>query len=424
MGIATRGRLLWAAVLATSAAAAVADCGAGCGDSLAGTPADEFVAERLGLVREWVVQLPIDSAGSELEHLVIGDGLVVGQSGDGGVHAVRAAPLATPAAPQAKGKEAEGAKPDARQPAGPQAGEPQAGGLLWSRRLGQPGSLATLPGVGPHLVTVTRDRELFAIDRHTGDVVWQRPLGAVPNSGALEVADWVYVPLVGAGIRRLVSNPLQPTAESARSSGAAAGGPAVAANLPSEKSLRPRTFTAGGVLQQHMHPLADGICWITAEGMLVALEPTLLDWERFQFSYHTPIVDMPAIQENGIYVATRGADLARVDFRKTGIRGLRTVWHVVLDALAVAGDRAWIRDATGRLAGIDLASGERRERICLAGFTFPVVNTESERLLLASPEGLLVSLAPRRPTARQPQAQKPPTKKPAKKPPQAEDEAT
>jgi hypothetical protein len=88
--------------------------------------------------------------------------------------------------------------------------------------------------------------------------------------------------------------------------------------------------------------------------------------------------------------------------------------------LAVAGDRVWIIDRTGRLAGIDLATGQRRERVCLAGFSFPVVNTETDRLLLASPDGVLVSLAPRRPAAAA-QPKPAPAKRPAQEPPPAEE---
>jgi hypothetical protein len=84
--------------------------------------------------------------------------------------------------------------------------------------------------------------------------------------------------------------------------------------------------------------------------------------------------------------------------------------------LAVTGDRIWIIDRTGRLAGLDLATGDRRERLCLGGFSFPVVNAASDRLILASPDGLLVSLAPRRPAAppaAPPPAATPPAPRPA-----------
>jgi outer membrane protein assembly factor BamB len=432
MGIPTPGRLLWAVAVATTAGIAAADCGVGCGGSLAGTPADEFVAERLGLAREWVVQLPFDSAAASVQHVTIGDGLVVARTGDGGVHAVKSAGPARP-------------------------GEPATGTLLWSKRLGGRG-VATPAGVGPRLVTATSDLELFAVDRDTGAGRWQRPLGRMPETGAVEIGDWVYAPLEGGGIRRLTFDPLQPTADTAAPPVVPTGKKAKAAGQkakkkpadarPTAESLRPRTLDGGGRIATPLVPLAKGLAWTTADGMLVTLQQGDLGWERFEFDLNSPAVPTPVVRGNAIFVATQASDLARVDLLETGGTGLRTGWHVVLDTppdagpfvggdavvvslgdaglaafaaetgallwrtdvaghiLAISGDRVWIIDRTGRLAGIDLASGERRERICLGGFSVPVVNVATDRLILASPDGLLVSLAPRRPAAA-PAAEKP-----------------
>jgi outer membrane protein assembly factor BamB len=203
-----------------------------------------------------------------------------------------------------------------------------------------------------------------------------------------------------------------------------------------------------------------------ADGVLVTMQPTDVDSDRFEFALNSPAVDAPLTRGSSVFAATTAADLARIDFIAADPRGLRTGWHVVLDAvpdagpflggdtlvvslgesgmaafsaetgtplwrspvagrvLAVAGDRVWIIDRTGRLAGLDLATGERRERLCLAGFSFPVVNAESDRLVLASPDGLLVSLAPRRPAtapAAAPPAPRPAPPQPAE-PPAAEAE--
>ena len=74
-------------------AAGMPSGGASAGQSLlCGTAGDELVAARAGLSREWVVQIPFDSAGWRIEHVSIGDGLVVAVSGDGGVHAVQTSP--------------------------------------------------------------------------------------------------------------------------------------------------------------------------------------------------------------------------------------------------------------------------------------------------------------------------------------------
>lgn len=441
MGFPTFGRLVWAVAVAAVAGGATADCGGGCSGSLAGTPADEFVAERLGLTREWVVQLPFDSARAGLDHVTIGDGLVVARTGDGGVHAVRSARPSEP-------------------------GEPAVGTLLWSKRLGT-GGVTTPAGVGPRLVTVTSDGELFAVDRDTGAARWHKPLGQLAGTGAVEIGDWVYAPLDGDGIRRLTFDPLQPTAgtDAARVASPAKGAKAAKGkdkkktrdSRPSADSLRPRTLAGGGRVSAPVQPLARGVVWTTDAGTLVTLQASELDWDRFEFDLNAPAVPTPVVRGNAIFVATQAADLARVDLLKTGGTGLRTGWHVVLDTppdagpflggdtvvvslgegglaafaaetgsplwrsdvagriLAVAGDRVWIIDRTGRLAGIDLASGVRRERICLGGFSSPVVNSRTDRLVLASPEGVLVSLAPRRPAVAP--AEKKPEPPPAANPP-------
>jgi hypothetical protein len=456
MRLATRLRHGWYAALVATALAGVAgaECGGGCG-GLSGTPADEFVAERMGMVREWVAQIPFDSARADLEHVVVGDGLVVAQTGDGGVHAFAAAPFATAAAPR--------------------PGAAALGSLLWSRTLGVAGGPTTVAGIGPRLVTVARDLDLFAVDRETGATRWQQPLGRLPGGGAVEIGDWVYAPL-SDGIRRLTFDPLQPTAKEAapvapqkRKAGSKKGAPAASSARPTAESLRPRTFDSAGSVDRPVRPLGKGVAWTTTGGVLVTLQPTDADWERFEFALNSAAVATPITRGNAVFAATVAADLARVDFVASGTRGLRTGWHIVLDAvpdagpflggdtlvvslgdsgmaafsaetgaplwrspvagrvLAVAGDRIWIIDRTARLAGLDLATGERRERLCLGGFSFPVVNTESDRLILASPDGLLAALAPRRPApppAPQPPAPQPPAPQPAapqpEEPPAAE----
>jgi outer membrane protein assembly factor BamB len=439
MAITTNLRRGWAAAVLASALTGVAggDCGGGCGGGLSGTPADEFVAERMGLVREWVAQVPFDSARADLEHVVVGDGLVVAQTGDGGVHAFAAAPFAATTTPR--------------------PGAPAIGSLLWSRTLGAADGPTTVAGIGPRLVTVARDLELFAVDRDTGAARWRQRLGRLPGGGAVEISDWVYALPSGGGIRRLTFDPLQPTADESapvavqrtKPGTKKAAKKAIADAKPTAESLRPRTFDSAGPVERPVRALGKGIAWTTNGGVLVTLQPTDVDWDRFEFALNSPAVDTPITRGDAVFAATTAADLARVDFVESGSRGLRTGWHVVLDAvpdagpflggdtlvvslgesglaafsaetgaalwrspvagrvLAVVGDRVWIIDRTGRLAGIDLATGERRERLCLGGFSFPVVNAESDRLILASPDGLLAVLAPRKPVT-------PPAAKPAK----------
>jgi outer membrane protein assembly factor BamB len=142
------------------------------------------------------------------------------------------------------------------------------------------------------------------------------------------------------------------------------------------------------------------------------------------------------VRDRSIFAATTAGDLARIDLpvKKTD---LQLVWHTVLPGpafsgpflsgdtvvvslgdlgiaaysaetgverwqtcltgkiLAVGGGRVWLIDELGKLSAFDLADGSPRERLCLGPFTLPVVNIHSDRLLLASSSGMLVSLAPR-----------------------------
>ena len=80
--------------------------------------------------------------------------------------------------------------------------------------------------------------------------------------------------------------------------------------------------------------------------------------------------------------------------------------------VAITGDQVWCLEATGFLVARDLATGARLGRLCLGCFTIPVVNTTSERLVLASPGGLVVSLAARRTVAAEPPVPQPPVPQP------------
>ncbi|MFM8735091.1 MAG: PQQ-binding-like beta-propeller repeat protein [Pirellulales bacterium] len=407
---------------------------------LCGTAGDDLVAARMGLAREWVVQIPFDSAGWRLEHVTIGDELVVACSGDGGVHAVQAVSV---------------------------AGGPRAGSVLWSRRLGRPGGPLHAAGVGPRIVTVARDLDVYAFDARTGAAVWHRHAGRPPSGGAVSVDDWTYAPLSADRLMRYAVNPLAtPQAAAAPAKPPAKGEPAGrGAEEPQTRrdpSL-PLSIDAGGRVESAPFPYDGGVAWITEGGMLVVIVPVSTGWKRLEFDLGAPVSGAAAVRDRSMVVATRRGDLARVaDAGTDDVRNLDAVWHVLLDGLpeggplvsgetvvvslgdeglrafaadtgspmwtsAVAGrlvatteGRAWCVDRVGRLVGVDLATGEPVAWMCLGSFTLPVVNTVSERMVLASPDGLVVSLAPRRTVSALPAAGKEPAEEDAEKPAEAD----
>jgi len=398
---------------------------------LCGSAADELVAATAGLERDWVVQVPFDSAAWRLEHVVVGRRFVVAQSGDGVVAAIAA--TAVP-------------------------GGPAPGTIAWSRRLGWPGGPLTPPGVGDEFIAVARDLDIYGIDAVGRQ--WRRPLGGSPATGAAAAGDWVYAPIDSQGVLRLPAYPLRQTAPPADAEGEQ---PA-----PSEPA-RPLELSATGRIEMPPVPYAGGVIWCTTAGLLVAVLPTGENWQRLEFDLGSPASGPPLVVGDDVFVATRRGDLARLRRQATGFYAVaeevvgrdkkKTVlpaWHTRLDEepeggplmgsgvvvlslgpvgiagfsaetgvplwlsprpgrlLAITGDRFWIHDATGRLAAFDLATGARRERLCLGCFTLPVTSTVANRLVLASPGGLVVSLAD--PRAPRPVYEPPKPPAPAKPP--------
>jgi outer membrane protein assembly factor BamB len=386
------------------------------GTLLCGTAGDELVAARAGLTREWVVQIPFDSAGWRLEHVAIGDGLVVASSGDGGVHAVSTAPTAP--------------------------GGPRAGSVLWSHRVGRPFGPVIPAGIGSGLVTVAHDLDLHAFSAADGSRVWHRTTGRPPSAAAVPVGDWVYGPLAADGVVRRPVNPLAPPPQMKKKIDEARLGtpqPGEVRGSTSADPLAPVTIDSAGHVESAPVPYAGGIAWVCEEGILVAIVPVDEEWKRLEFDLGSRPTGPIVVRGESIYAATAYGDLAKIlDLPQQDVRELSAAWHVVLPVppeggplvsgetvvvslgaegvLAVSdatgeqlwrshiggrlvgttGDRVWLVDQVGRLTSLDLADGTPSEWMCLGDFTLPVTNTVSERLILASPDGLVVSLAPRR----------------------------
>lgn len=420
-----RNLLLGMALAIATARAGHADCpcgadclgGAGC---IRGTVADELTAERAGLQREWLLQLPFDASTSQLERVSIGNGLVVAQTGDGNVHAIQA----TDGGPVSPG----------------------IGALLWSFPTGGGGGPVSPAGIGTDIVAVAHDKQLFGIERDTGQLRWQQRFGVLTENGPAVSGSWVYQPVGPSGLMRLPTNPYRPgpkaevptkaDAKDKKKARAAKKKQKKDAAIASQESLEPRSLDSAGTIDSQPQAFNGGVLWCTADGTLVAIEPSAEGWQRNEFYLDRAPAGRPVAKDGAIFAATEEGDLVRIDTLDIQGGGLRLTWRVLLEAkpeadlfvsndrvvvslgedglacysattgehiwstwfpgriVAVSGTRVWIIDRVGRLTGIDAATGERRERLCLGDFKLPVVNQATDSLILASPSGAVVSLKP------------------------------
>jgi outer membrane protein assembly factor BamB len=384
-------------------------------DCLCGTAADDLTADRAGLEREWLVQIPFDASRATLEHVVIDGDLVVAQAGDGNVVAV-------------------------------QAGEPKAGALLpgtilWKHPLDAQSSPFQPAAIGDDIVAVSHGDGIHALDRKTGQALWSSRFGLLADAGATVSGPWVYAPFGDGKIMRLPTNPHRLPEASDGTAPEKDAAPAKKqatkkgrGRTPKPESLEPLSLEAGGVVSQQPQAFNGGVLWCTDDGTLVLIARSEDDWQRNEFYLDRPPAGRPLVHDGAIFAATAEGDLVRIDPLDIAGGGLRLTWRVFLEArpestlfvagdklvvslgddgiavfstktgeqlgrtwrhgriVAVAAGRIWLVDRVGRLVSIDLETGEKRDQFCLGGFTFPVVNQATDRLILASPSGALVSL--------------------------------
>jgi outer membrane protein assembly factor BamB len=376
--------------------------------TLCGTLADAFLAAEFGLAREWVVQVPFDSSAWRLEHVTVSDGLVVAQGGDGVIAAIAAVSQGSPPVPP--------------------------GTVLWSRQAGRPGRSIMPAAVGSTIVAVADDLAIVGVDRMTGAILWRHALPLPSAAGPVASGPWIYAPGDGDGLTRLAADPRakevvvvppesQPKKKRRREP-----------ERRTTETAEPRALDAGGTLTDQPVPFGNGVAWCATNGTVVVLVRTESEWLRHEFSLGGRPVGSLLVQGETIFTATTDGEVAAIELVSPG--GLRTRWHVPLAEsaagapilaggvlvvptaaggavgidtargvvrwrstaprvlLAADATRLWCVDATGRLALFDPATGTRLAWFCTGPFTLPVVNRASDRLVLATPSGTIVSLAP------------------------------
>jgi hypothetical protein len=407
------------------------------GGGICGTLADELTAERAGLELEWMVSLPIDHTQGGIEHVVIDDDLVIVQTGDGGVHAIHTGAV-TPDGrcnPQVIWSTHLGSpgQPIVAASAGPElvmvprgnelyALERSTGQIRWQQHL-QQSPIAGGAAVGE-----------WVYQPQGSATVLRLPVNPWRDTGIGSTT--VEARAGGAGARAS-----RATAAAAMAARTGKGKPTATltsaekrARMDATESLKPLPLNGGGTIERDMLPFGSGVLWSTRDGTIISLQQGDRDWQREEFLLDSPQAGPLATRGASIFATTTARDLARIDSLDAGSE-LRLAWRVLLDGqpeedgpfvvgdrivvslgekglrcystetgdllwanccpgeiLAVMGERIWIRDRTSHLSSIDLATGEPRQVYCFGAFEHLVVNHQTDRLILASPSGMLVCL--------------------------------
>jgi outer membrane protein assembly factor BamB len=329
----------------------------------------EQEAQRYGLRRAWFSQVRVDPARGRVAQLTLDKDLLLVLTDQAIVHAMDA----------------------------------DTGATRWVTQFGNPNFASLGPAANDQYVAVVNGSTLYLIDRITGTVTGEQPLGGGPGGGPALSATYAFAPLISGVIKGFAL-------EDFNTSGADWAYPCVG-----------RPLTQPGVSDE-------SIFWPTDRGFLyVAMAPK--PQMRFRLETQDEIIATPGYRKPFIFVGSLDGYVYAVH-ETTGAQAWKhsvgddvpvapaaiedhvfvcsqaprmhclsaadgeELWQAarVERFVAASPERVYGMDRWSNLYILDRASGAQRARISFRGSTMPLVNQQTDRLYLASPLGLVQCL--------------------------------
>lgn len=131
----------------------------------------------------------------------------------------------------------------------------------------------------------------------------------------------------------------------------------------------------------------------TVGGNLVRVDLLTTKGSGFRIQWFHPMGAIPVdgvfVVDDRVIVPLELGELAAFSV-STGL----PLWRCggVESVLCINDERIWFVDQTGKLASLDPVSGERRESLKLGPFQFLIRNDQTDRLYMATHNGVLASL--------------------------------
>jgi hypothetical protein len=329
---------------------------------------DETAAERHGLRRAWFGHVRVGGGRSPIVDVKFDAGTLFVQTGIGTVHAI----------------------------------DGNTGRTIWSADVGSASHPSMPLGVSESRVAVLNGTTLYVLSRSTGQVEFSKSMRGVPSAGAAVSAEAVFVPNTGGQIetyslvdddhRNLANLRLegrdfaQPAVSDLGVIAGSGRGDLGLANLSgTELIFRLPTnyaFTAS--------PAAWGSRFYAGNvgGLLYAFHD-VSGTEKWSFAAGSAITQSPVPLADAVYVLCEDLTMYRVS-AETG----REEWMAknVRTFLATSPTRVYTLDRFGRLAVLSAKTGALVDLTSLPPFAFPVTNTHTDQIFLATATGLIQCL--------------------------------
>ncbi len=382
----------------------------------------QTVAQRHGLSRPWFAQIRLDRSRGRLTDMVLYEDILYLQTNRATVTALDA----------------------------------ETGETLWAKHVGQPNHPSLTPGVSRDLLAIINGSRLYVCNRYNGSLLYETEVRGVPGAGAAVSESWAYVPMIDGMVvaYRLepITDPMQElgkikedptqdeiaTAEEDRredlrlrqqyvpplfcqSFGRVAVQPVVLQKTeaaehvawPTDRGhlnvgqltsasegdglglkyrLEASEGIAGGPAYDPGNPAdADdpGRIYVASlDGFVHALDSDSgeLIW---RISTGKQMLNSVVVIDSRVYAATRFGGLYCLDAQS----GVEMWWAPRVERfLAASKHRVYASDKTGNILALDAKTGARLDTIAAAASALKLVNTQNDRLYLATEAGLVQCL--------------------------------
>lgn len=382
----------------------------------------EPAARRHGLARPWFTQIQMDRARARITHIVLDSGTLFVQTDQAVMHAVDA----------------------------------ETGQTLWAEQVGRRGHPSFASVANEYFVAVVNGSYLYVLNRENGKLLWKNQLEGTPGAGAAMSQRRVYVPMISGLVVSYVLEPMKDPLEELgliREQQELSPEEEEAAEAERRESIRlSQEYVPPLACQSYgralVQPLVTGytedeeyVAWPTDRGYLfvgyiaerqehfairykleteagIAAQPTysppnpnispdsgviyaasrdgfvhaVLEQEGnslWRFSTAEPILERPIPIGETVYVITQPGGMYCLDAKN----GMEKWWtHNVAQFIAASKDRLYVADKLDRILVLSAASGARLDTIPTHGLDIKFLNTQTDRIYLATATGLIQCL--------------------------------
>lgn len=336
-----------------------------------------------GLELGWCTQVSMNPLRDSVRDIAFDGQVLYVQTNRGVIHAIRTDAAEPPAAAQGSAAHGGGG-----------------GQTLWMTQVGQPDLPSFRPAANSRELFVVNGSQLFVLDKHTGNMLWQAQLPGAPSSPLAANDDFAYVGFIDGQLR------------------------AYDLHGPREAWF----YRTGDTISVPALPMRDLVAYASHDGILYVSFANRRELV-FQFETDYPVSAALAERNEWIFMASEDFDVYCIQSRTGVTRWRRSLGEPITRPLVViddelyvnpdggglhrldtaTGQRRWrFRDATqfvsasptriyasdalGRLIILDRATGEQVGLLDLQEYPTMFVNELNDRLFLCSRDGLLISL--------------------------------